>query len=62
MGDVVNLRRARKHKARKTAEAAASVNRSLHGLSKPERKAAKARAAKDKRDLDVRLLDPETPD
>ena len=62
MGDVVNLRRARKLKARESAEAQASVNRSLHALPKNERKAAKARAAKEKRDLDARRLDRETKD
>jgi hypothetical protein len=62
MGDLVNLRRARKRKARENAEAAASVNRSLHGLPKPEREAANARAAKEKRDLDARRLDRNTTD
>lgn len=62
MGDVVNLRLARKHKARETAEAEASVNRSLHALPKNERKAAKARAAKEKCDLDARRLDREIND
>lgn len=62
MGNVVNLRRARKHKARETAETTASVNRSLHGLPKHERKATKARAAKEKRDLDARRLDREIND
>ena len=62
MGDVVNLRQARKHKARESAEATASVNRSLHGMPKHERKAAKVRAAKEKRELDARRLDRETGD
>lgn len=62
MGDVVNLRRARKDKARENAEAAASVNRSLHGLPKHVRNAAKARAAKEKRDLDAGRLDSEPGD
>ena len=62
MGDLVNLRRARKHKARENQQAAASANRSLHGLPKHEREAAKARAAKEKRDLDARRLDRESTD
>ena len=41
MGDLVNLRRARKRKVRENSEAAASANRSLHGLPKPEREARK---------------------
>ena len=62
MGDLVNLRRARKRKARENSEAAASANRRLHGLPKPEREAAKARAAKEKHDLDERRLDGKTTD
>jgi hypothetical protein len=62
MGDVVNLRRARKQKARETADTTASVNRSLHGLSKRERKRAKACAAKENRDLEALRLDCETSD
>lgn len=37
MGDVVNLRMARKHKARAEKQQAASENRALHGRSKAER-------------------------
>jgi hypothetical protein len=62
MGDLVNLRRARKRKAREIEQAAASVNRSLHGLPKQEREAAKARTTKEKRDLDARRLDRECTD
>jgi len=62
MGEVVNLRNARKQKARTSAEAAASANRSLHGLPKHERKASKARATKEKHDLEARRLDQESKD
>jgi len=62
MGDLVNLRRARKRKAHENEQAAASANRSLHGLPKHERETAKARAAKEKGDLDARRLDTERPD
>jgi hypothetical protein len=48
-GEVVNLRMARKRKARKDADATASVHRLAFGLSKPEKKLAEAR-----RDLAVR--------
>ena len=37
MGEVVNLRQARKHKARNEKERLASENRALHGRSKAER-------------------------
>jgi hypothetical protein len=36
-GEIVNLRRARKAKARKEAEDSAARNRTLHGRSKAER-------------------------
>jgi hypothetical protein len=35
MGDIVNLRRARKQAARQAAEQKAAANRALHGRSKP---------------------------
>ena len=62
MGDVVNLRRARKRKAREDSEVTAAANRSLHGLPKQERKTARAQAAKEKHDLDARRLDRKTTD
>ncbi|SFO27121.1 protein of unknown function [Mesorhizobium sp. NFR06] len=37
MGEVVNLRQARKHKARIEKERQAGENRALHGRSKAER-------------------------
>ncbi|MBZ9763502.1 DUF4169 family protein [Mesorhizobium sp. CA8] len=37
MGEVVNLRQARKQKARTEKERQASENRALYGRSKPER-------------------------
>lgn len=37
MGEVVNLRQARKHKARIEKERVASENRALHGRTKAER-------------------------
>ena len=37
MGDIVNLRRARKRAERQLAEQKASANRLLHGRSKVER-------------------------
>ncbi|MBZ9842984.1 DUF4169 family protein [Mesorhizobium sp. CA5] len=37
MGEVINLRQARKHKARTEKERRAGENRALHGRSKTER-------------------------
>jgi hypothetical protein len=52
MGDLVNLRRARKQAERRLAEQKASANRLLHGRSKAERELATKRDAKVRRDLD----------
>jgi hypothetical protein len=48
MAEIVNLRRARKVKARGEKEQVAEVNRVKHGVAKSERDLAKARAEKDK--------------
>jgi hypothetical protein len=45
MGDIVNLRRARKRKARDDREAEASARRTEVGVSKTERRAASAERA-----------------
>ena len=45
MGEVVNLRRARKRKTRESAEGAAAANRATHGISKAERELSKASRA-----------------
>ncbi len=52
MGDVVNLRRARKKAARYTVEQTVAANRLLHGRSKADREFEKARAEKAQRDLE----------
>jgi hypothetical protein len=52
MGDIVNLRRARKRAERQVAEREAAANRLLHGRSKAERDLASKRDAKARRDLD----------
>ena len=52
MGDVVNLRRARKVAKRRHDEQRAAANRLLHGRSKAERKLGTARDTKARRDLD----------
>jgi hypothetical protein len=52
MGDVINLRKARKKIARQHAEREAAANRILHGRSKAERALDAKRNAKSHRDLD----------
>jgi hypothetical protein len=52
MADVVNLRRARKAKARAEAGAQAAANRVTHGRSKAEKKLAQAEKETAERKLD----------
>ncbi|TVV74060.1 DUF4169 family protein [Sphingomonas solaris] len=52
MGDIINLRQARKQRARDGARVQAAANRALHGRTKAE----KAAEAKDQ-DRQQRLLD-----
>lgn len=52
MGDVANLRQARKRVARRTKDETAAVNRAAHGVPKARRDATQAQRA-----LDVRRLD-----
>jgi hypothetical protein len=52
MGDIVNLRRARKKAERQLAERTAAVNRLQHGRSKAERELEAKRDVKARRDLD----------
>ena len=57
MGDVVNLRRARKAKARATAGQVAAANRVVHGRSKGQRSAEIATAQSDARRHEAHKLD-----
>jgi hypothetical protein len=57
MAEIVNLRQARKAKARTEAAVQAEANRARHGVSKGERDVAMAEAAKTARDLAARKLD-----
>ena len=59
MGDLVNLRRARKAKARVAAEGAAAANRAVFGTPKAARDLTKARSEKARHDLEVGRLDPD---
>ena len=52
MGEIVNLRRARKAKKRAEKEKTADANRSAHGRTKSERAAAEADRARTVRTLD----------
>jgi Domain of unknown function (DUF4169) len=50
--DIVNLRKARKDRARAEARANADANRARHGASKAAKSLSDARKAKAARDLD----------
>jgi len=52
MGDVINLRQARKAKARRDKEAQAATNRALHGRTKAERAADAAERSRAEQLLD----------
>ena len=52
MGEIVNLRRARKAKARSAAEQMAVENRALHGRTKAQREAEAADSARTEQRLD----------
>ncbi|MGN6374370.1 MAG: DUF4169 family protein [Sphingomonas sp.] len=57
MGDIVNLRLARKAKARATKETTAAANRAAFGRTKAERLADEAAKARQERQLDGAWLD-----
>ncbi len=57
MGEIVNLRRARKAAERRRDEAQAHENRIQHGLSKPERQLAEKARAKAEKNLDGHLME-----
>ncbi|HXC53709.1 MAG TPA: DUF4169 family protein [Rhizomicrobium sp.] len=57
MAEIVNLRRARKAKARDAKSAAADASRTKHGVARPVRELAKARKEKDTRAVDAHKLD-----
>ncbi len=53
MGEIVNLRQARKRKAREEAETTASENRIKFGLSRRDKKLAAARLDLEQRQLEA---------
>ncbi|MGE0037352.1 MAG: DUF4169 family protein [Xanthobacteraceae bacterium] len=57
MGDIVNLRRARKQAERKRGELIAAANRFAHGRNKTERALDQAKNDKARRDLDQRQIE-----
>lgn len=57
MGDVVNLRRARKAKARNRGEKDAAANRIKHGTPKTSRTASAAEKARADRAIDSHKLE-----
>lgn len=57
MAEIVNLRRARKAKARAAKAADADANRAKHGVAKTVRDLEAARTKKVDRDLEERRLD-----
>lgn len=59
MAEIINLRRARKNKARTAKAAEAEANRVKHGVAKSVRDLAEARREKDERAADAHKLDDE---
>jgi hypothetical protein len=57
MGEVINLNRARKVKARIEDKAKAAANRATHGRTQAEKALVKARADKAARDLEAHKRD-----
>jgi hypothetical protein len=56
VGDIVNLRRARKRQGRLRDAAKAAENRTLHGMTKAERRSIEAEREKADHDLDARRI------
>lgn len=61
MAEIVNLRLARKQKARREKDGVAEANRALHGRTKAERQHEKISADLATRHLDGHLRDPHKP-
>jgi hypothetical protein len=62
MADLINLRNARKNKARAEKEKTAAANRVLHGTPKTARKLEEARRQSAENRLAQHRLDGDTPD
>jgi Domain of unknown function (DUF4169) len=62
MGDIVNLRRARKRQDRRRDDSKAAENRIVYGMTKVERRSIEAEREKADRDLNaLRLVGPDEP-
>ncbi len=61
MAEIVNLRRAKKQKARAAKEREADVNRVRFGTPKSQEKVNSARSDKARTDLEGKKLDPDKP-
>ena len=61
MAEIVNLRRAKKAKARAKADEEAAANRLFHGTPKASRDLTTARSQKAKHDFEAGRLDPDKP-
>ncbi len=59
MGELVNLKQARKQKARAAAEAAAAANRARHGQTKADKAAEALRRKAEQQRLDGARIEPE---
>lgn len=59
MAELINLRRARKAKGKAEKAKAADANRAAHGIAKPVRKLAEARAEKAQLSLTGHKLEPD---
>ena len=60
MGDIVNLRRARKRQDRRRDDAKAAENRIVYGMTKAERRSIEAEREKAERDLNAhRIIGPD---
>ena len=60
MGDIVNLRRARKRQDRRRDDAKAAENRIVYGMTKAERRLIEAEREKADRDLNAhRIIGPD---
>jgi hypothetical protein len=57
MGDILNLRRARKGAKRRAAEQQAAANRLHHGRSRSERDLEATRKKKERREFDLHRIE-----
>jgi hypothetical protein len=61
MAEIINLRRAKKQRARADKERDASLNRVRFGTPKSRQKVTLARFGKERADLEGKKLDPDKP-